>query len=559
MSVGNAPVTLKLDKCQKTLVTGNNGAGKSTFLSALTFGLFGKDIRGINKPSLVNSINKKNLLVEVKFETGGKEYHIKRGYKPNVFEIYSDGTLLNQTASSRDYQKYIEENILKFNFNSFKQIVVLGSKGFVPFMQLPAASRREIIEDLLDISVFTKMNTILKDKVQATKDAINDNENKINVEKQKKKVLIDHLKKIEKETATRRQEMIEKIRVLNEDTEKKQSQIEIATNKVSEIQTKQKKLLEVEKKRLEINSKINSLNLLRGRAANELEFYDKNNTCPTCRQEINHAFKCEAIGKITKTFVDIDYKAETLGLTLSKIETALELNASLGKELSTFSAAVSRLQGDVHANLKHIKLLEGEIQRQLNDDSEKSAIQEKIDSFDLSIESLELRKKELLGTREVQMYALSLLKDTGIKTKIIKTYIPMMNQMINSYLASMDFYVNFELDENFNETIKSRFRDEFQYANFSDGEKQRIDLAILFTWRQIAKIKNSMAVNLLIMDETFDASIDASGSEDLLKILDTQKDTNIAVISHRLFATDNFDRIINVEKTKNFTQYREVE
>jgi DNA repair exonuclease SbcCD ATPase subunit len=558
LSTGNSPIEINFDTCPRTLFTGHNGHGKSTVISALTFGLFGRDMRGINKHGLINSINKRNMLVEVEFDTNGKSYKIRRGMKPGIFEIYMDGKLLNQSASSRDYQKYIEENVLKLNFNSFKQIVVLSAKQYVPFMLLPASQRRDIIEDLLDIAVFTRMNSLLRDKVQATKELQSDIEKLITLELEKVRVLDEHLKKIEKESEHKREEMLSKISTMQTENEAKQATLSVLFKDVEIIRSKQQKLLEIEKKRLQVSSSLSNLKDQKRSLLRTSKFYTDQNNCPTCHQDISEDFKQKALEKANSDISELNIKEASLDQVLTKIEKALRLNTELNESLGKSSLQISKLQGEIHSNQKYIKLLEEEIEKNLTEDLEKNSIRDKIDSIHKTIAKAEKKKEELLNEREVQIYALSLLKDSGIKTKIIQTYIPMMNKLINGYLSAMDFYISFELDENFNEVIRSRHRDEFSYANFSDGEKQRIDLAILFTWRQIAKIKNSMSTNLLFLDEIGDSSLDHGGVDDLMNILDTQKDTNVFLISHKELLADRCDRVLHFEKQNNFTTVKEI-
>jgi DNA repair exonuclease SbcCD ATPase subunit len=553
LSTGNSYTEISLDKSPNTLIVGTNGAGKSTMLDALTFALFGKPFRNINKPTLVNSINNKECEVVVEFKIGSKNYKVIRGIKPTKFEIYLDGDLINQDAASKDYQEVLEDQILKFNYKAFTQIVILGSSSFVPFMQLPAADRRTIIEDLLDINVFSSMNVIVKERVSTIKQKAIDLKNQIDsimskIELQKK--FIDDAKKNNEEQIKKKQEeYVEhttQIEKLTKDSKLVQKHIDAMLKKVvdeNDVKSKQKKLSQFEGK---IESNISKVK-------KEIEFYSSNNTCPTCDQTINNG---------ESKLHECNYKLSGLNEGLDKLqeeynkvsERLVEINGihkkinSHNNEISRINASVIELQKFVNKLLKEIEELTNK--KVLSDDMMNV-------SKDLveKLEELSKERKQLVEDKNYIDVAATLLKDSGIKAKIIKQYLPIINKLVNKYLSSMDFFVNFEINEEFKETIKSRFRDEFSYQNFSEGEKMRIDLALLFTWRAVAKMKSSMITNLLILDEVFDSSLDHSGTEEFMKLIHTLNDTNVFVISHKGdILMDKFRTVIKFDKVKNFSR-----
>ena len=556
LSTGNTFTEIKLDKAKSTLVVGENGAGKSTMLDALSFALYGKPFRKINKPQLMNTINQKGLEVQVEFRVGKKNYMIIRGVKPNKFEIYENDKIVNQDAAVRDYQEVLEKNILKLNHKSFSQIVVLGSSTFVPFMQLPSMHRREVIEDLLDIQIFSTMNTLLKDRVTANKSDILDNDYNINLAEEKIKMQNQYIEDLKQNTEKRVNEA--KIKIAKAEKEKSdynnainelQSVVDQLQESISDFESLTKKKTKVEQLEYKLQEKIKKLE-------HDIEFYNDHDNCPVCKQDIEEEFKCSTI----------EEKETSLNETVNGFNQLREEWQTINNrinEISKIQIEISSNQTDISNNNSHINALNkliDSINEDINsiDESNKSdkSDTKKLETLEKALIKLQSHKEELINDRSVLDVASMILKDSGIKTRIIKQYIPVMNKLINKYLAAMDFFVDFQLDENFNETIKSRFRDVFSYASFSEGEKMRIDLALLFTWRAVSKLRNSVSTNLLIMDEVFDSSLDNTGTEEFLKILnDLTSDTNVFIISHKgdqLY--DKFHSVVKFEKHKNFSR-----
>jgi DNA repair exonuclease SbcCD ATPase subunit len=541
LSTGNAFSEIQFTRSPSTLVVGENGAGKSTFLDALCFGLFNKPFRNITKPQLINSINGKNLLVEIEFSIGNKEYLVRRGSKPSIFEIYCDDTLLDQDAAIRDSQKYLEESILKLNYKSFTQIVILGSASFTPFMQLPLGSRREIIEDILDIQIFTVMNSVLKDKQNILKETIRDIETEVEVAKQKATLQKQYIDTLEENKAKKITEIQEEINGIENTITALQKVLEEHTEQKEKLANPEEKRRKLEQYRDKFKSQINKVQ-------RELEFYENHDDCPTCKQGIPHEFKEE----IQQTRIS---KIEELEQATTEMDSQFTELDSLIAEYATINELIVAENNEIITNQRYIQRLYAELGEAKNNvaniDDEKVKLKELAKEV-TSKNGLKSEKKE----EQHYLNACSaLLKDTGIKTRIIKQYLPAINKLVNKYLAAMDFFVHFDLDEKFNETIKSRHRDKFSYASFSEGEKQRIDLALLFTWRTIAKMKNSAATNLLILDEVFDSSLDNNGTDYVMTLLNTiGDDANVFVISHKgdqLF--DKFRSLIKFEKKQNYS------
>lgn len=558
LSTGNVFSEVDLQASKTNLIIGSNGAGKSTILDALTFSLFGKPFRKINKPMLVNSINEKDCLTEIEFSIGKKEYKVVRGIKPNVFEIYCNGNLWNQESSLVEQQKNFESNVLKMNYKSFTQIVVLGSSTFVPFMRLPLAQRREIIEDILDIQVFSTMNVLLKDKVRENNDEIKTLDYQIHLLEEKidlqKKYMLE-LEKKNKEEITRKENKITEL-LQNENDQHTEiarltSEVERYSKEMEELSNSATKLKKLNTFLFKIQSKLSS-------CQKEHSFFTDNHVCPTCTQDLSEEFRQEKIAEGEGELTNLQTGLEDLLDAISKEEERENEFSRLSQDVLKLNASISQANYQISSVRKLISDIEGEIKELEGSNPDKK-------SEFVKLEGLVKNKKDLGSTyaeykkeRDTLLVASQLLKDNGIKTRIIKTYLPAMNQMINQYLQRMDFYVNFTLNENFEEIIKSRYRDVFSYDSFSEGEKSRIDIALLLTWRSIAKLKNSVDTNLLILDEIFDSSLDQQGGMDLSWILRNFDDnSNVYVISHRENLDGKFDRTLTAVKEKNFSVIQE--
>ena len=554
LSTGNVANVVELNKHTSTLITGKNGEGKSTILCALTFSLFGKPFRNVNKNQLINSINGKNCLVEVEFETNGRQYIVKRGIKPNVFEIWCDGEMLNQDAALKDYQKVLEQQILKLNYKTFTQVVILGSATFVPFMQLPATQRREVIEDILDIKVFSLMNSILKDKTANIKDQIQTIENGIANQKTK----IASQKKLIEVLETNRQTLISGIQ---SKIDSNNEQIEVAREGIASINDN---IVQIQSKAVsdKMESDIASANKLKVRIATNIdscnhtvEFFNNNTTCPTCTQHIAEEHKAGVLADLDHKITAHQTKLDSVNTALIKLTTQLEKANKYADQLRDYSIEISTLSNKItiltSQNSDMVKEMQTTADDVVNLTEEKSKMKE-LAEYAIGLVTT---KGELLDTRQLHDVASALLKDTGIKTAIIREYLPVMNKLINKYLSAMDFFVKFELDDSFQEVIKSRGRDSFTYDSFSEGEKRRLDLAILFTWRQIAKMKNSVNTNIMILDEILDGALDGAGIDYFLSIMNQfGEQTNIFVISHKVDQmVDRFDHVIRVEKKNDFS------
>jgi len=555
LSTGNHFTEIKLDGIPNTLVVGENGSGKSTMLDALCFALFGKPFRTINKPQLVNSINGKECVVEVTLDTNNKNYRIVRGIKPNVFEIYCNGELINQEAASRDYQEYLEKYILKLNYKSFTQIVILGSASFTPFMQLSASDRRAIIEDLLDIQIFSTMNGLVKDKLSNNKDLVAEKKHEIDLATQKHDMQKKHIEELKQNNDDKVKEYDTEIQCHSDTVSTLLANVEILTTEVQSLQEVVATKIETEakvKKITKIESQIES-NLSKFRK--DISFFQSHDDCPTCRQTIAMEFKEEELGNLSTRVTECEHGLKQLEEKLNAEQNKLNEIAEKQKQLQQKQVEIATCNTTINETNKMIARL-----RKLVDELKDSKVVTDLEEQQLkllkdSLTELQAALKELIEEKTYYEVASNLLKDTGIKTKIVRQYLPVINKLVNKYLASLDFFVNFNLDESFKETIKSRHRDEFTYNNFSEGEKQRIDMALMLTWRAVAKLKNSSNTNLLILDETFDSSLDANGTEELMKILQMLEGVNLFVISHKGdILQDKFMNVIRFSKEKNFSR-----
>lgn len=556
LSTGAHFTEINFTKSNNTLIIGHNGAGKSTILDALCFGLFGKPFRKINKPQLVNSINAKDSVVEVYFNIGQKQYKIIRGIKPNIFEIYVNDVLLNQDAAAKDYQEILEKQILKLNYKSFTQVVILGSASFVPFMQLSANDRRTIIEDLLDIQIFSSMNGVVKEKLSEFKEDITKAKYGISLTEEKIKLQLQNIEEHKKHNDNEILNKKAEVDKSNEQAAQITKDIELIMKHVAVLDSK------IGDKKTKLEKKSKSLFQVKGKIENnikknqkDIEFYEHNDSCPTCKQSIEPHFKkgqveerTTKLGVQQNGLTEVDDELNKVTKELDDITNILKHIIQHQNQVSEHNATIRAINTYVTKLNKQIEELSVKINSSQTDNQK---------LLELKTEMFEFNKayEELMNEKHYYEFAGSLLKDTGIKTKIIKQYLPIMNKLINKYLTAMDFFVNFNINENFEETIKSRHRDEFSYANFSEGEKQKIDLALLFTWRQIAKLKNSTNTNLLILDEVFDSSLDTASVDLLMGLLkDLSSDTNVFVISHKgdqLF--DRFRSVIKFIKKSNFS------
>ena len=555
LSTGNTANKVLLDRSTTTLIVGKNGEGKSTILDALCFALFGKPFRNINKPQLINSINGKNCVTTVEFAVAGKEYKIIRAIKPNVFEIWCDGELLNQDAASRDYQKVLEQQILKLNYKTFTQVVILGSASFVPFMQLPSNQRRDVIEDILDIRVFSTMNTVLKTRMQETRDEILRTETALSMARER----VANQQKTIKILLESRKDAVSAIQKKIGDNE---ASIQTTNENISAIVGSigsLKSSIEDRKNVIEDIEKAKALSTKKSDKNSDLtvtvDFFNSNDICPQCEQGIPHEHKSSIIKQIQEELTQNQSNIEELTTALAKLNERLETINTIQEQISDKNIEVSTANQTVTMLNKMNKELLSEMESTKNDTGNVDDEKSKLKTMAEEAIGLLNSKTALEEHRQYQELASSLLKDTGIKTTIIREYLPVMNKLINKYLTAMDFYVHFELDETFTEKIKARYRDEFTYESFSEGEKMRIDLAILFTWRQIAKMKNSVNTNLLILDEIFDSSLDVAGTDYFLTLMNGFDDkTNVFVISHKgdqLF--DKFRSTIKFEKKNDFS------
>ena len=554
LSTGNTFTEIQLDRNPSTLIIGENGAGKSTILDALCFGLFGKPFRQISKNQLINTVNAQGTIVEIEFETQNKNVKVVRGIKPNTFEIWVDGNMINQSANAKDYQKHLEQQILKLNYRSFTQVVILGSSTFIPFMQLKSQARREVVEDILDIKIFSLMNLILKGKVKSLNADISENQYQVELNREKVELQENYIEDIERNKDTllsqkttlrdgNEEEVFSRKEEANRITEENQTLLDAMSGEDAAVE-KRDKLKDIQ---FTLKDKHN-------RHEQMIDFLEKNDVCPTCEQDIDEAFKTKAISQRNEQVKELSEGLIQMKKEMDKATNKLKEYKDIAKVLNDNNIKLAKLNSGITELEKFNATIAEEI-RQLESGDVTKTDYEKLDNLKKLCYSLESTKSKLKEDMVYFDVARNLLQDTGIKTKIIKQYLPIMNKLINGYLSSMDFFVNFNIDENFNETIKSRFRDVFSYANFSEGEKMRIDLALLFTWRAVAKMKNSTNTNLLILDEIFDSSLDATGTDDFLKILNTFEKENVFIISHKQdMLIDKFRSVIKFEKVKNFSK-----
>ena len=555
LSTGNHFTEVNFTKTENTLIIGNNGAGKSTILDALTFVLFGKSFRNINKPQLVNSINEKDCLVEIEFKISSSEFKIRRGIKPAIFEIYKNGELFNQDASSSEQQKWFEQSVLKMNFKSFTQIVILGSSNFVPFMQLSAANRREVIEDLLDIKIFSSMTNIVKEKIRAVRDDVRTLTLKKESLQDKVRMQNDFIQEIEsrsKEDITTKKgsitTLMEEVSEYMEQNSKTQTTIESRTKEQEKVIGAADKLSKLNTLKGQITQKVTTI-------TEEHKFFNENTVCPTCHQDIEEDFRVNRIS-------DVQNRAKELKDGYVKLEETIKFEKErerqfnvLSKEITKLTHGISQNNTRIASHQRRIQDLESEIQRITDQLQNSSTEYEKLTKFQEDLEKSDTDLSEKKETIAYYDFTQSLLKDSGVKSKIIQKYLPLINKQVNRYLQMMDFYINFTLDEEFNESIESPIHENFSYTSFSEGERQRIDLALLFTWREVAKFKNSTNTNLLIMDEIFDSSLDGFGVEEFLKIVKyVIEDSNTFIISHKTDLHDKFDNVVKFEKFKGFSR-----
>ena len=555
LSTGNQNTEINLTKHPTNLIIGTNGAGKSTLLDALTFALFGKPFRKINKPQLINSVNEKDCVVEVEFSIGNTNWKVIRGIKPNIFEIHKDGSILNQSAAALDQQKWLEQNVLKMNYKSFTQIVILGSSTFVPFMQLTATNRREVIEDLLDIRIFSSMNNLIKDKIRGLREEIKVLDLKkesLNDKVRMQKNFIEELELRGKENIKSKETKIQNILVEENDLMNNNSIIEedvFKLNKEVECVTG-------------ATSKLRKLGNLKGKISNKVstitkehKFFTENTVCPTCTQSIEEDFRINKIEDAQNKAKELQSGYKELEVAIKEEEERERQFTALSKEITSLTHGISQNNTKIAGCQRQIRDLESEIQRVTEQLADRNIEDEKLAKFQ---DSLKTTYDDLATKKDTINYydfSYSLLKDGGVKSKIIKKYLPLINQQVNRYLQLMDFYINFTLDEEFNETVQSPIHENFSYSSFSEGEKMRIDLALLFTWREVARMKNSVNTNLLIMDEVFDSSLDGFGTEEFLKIIRfVVKDANIFVISHKESLHDRFADVIRFDKMKGFSR-----
>ena len=555
LSTGNQYTEIELDSNSTTLIVGTNGAGKSTVLDALTFSLFNKPFRKISKGQLINTVNEKDCRVEVEFSIAETQWKVVRGIKPNLFEIHRNGICMDQFSAVNDQQKWLEQNVIKMNYKSFTQIVILGSSSFVPFMQLTATNRRDVIEDLLDIKIFSSMNSLIKDKMRGLREEIRTLELKKESLNDKVKMQTEFITELEQQGKNRIQENNTKINNLFGESDNYVKINEDLENSVHDLTKEQEKVTGA-------TEKLRKLGTIKGTLSNKVatitkkhKFFEENTVCPTCKQEIEELIRLNNIGDAQDKIKELQSGYQELEEAIKKEEEREHHFTKLSKEITTLTHGISKNNTHISGCQRQIRDLESEIQKLTEQLANRNTEHENLESFKDNLgktyEAL-ASKKDTINYHD---FSYSLLKDGGVKSKIIKKYLPLINQQVNRYLQMMDFYINFTLDEEFNETVQSPIHDNFSYASFSEGEKMRIDLALLFTWREVARYKNSVNTNLLIMDEVFDSSLDGFGTEEFLKIIRfVIKDANVFVISHKTGMDDRFGNVLKFEKIKGFSR-----
>ena len=555
LSTGNQYTEIQFNSCATTLIIGTNGAGKSTVLDALTFSLFGKPFRKINKSQLINTTNEKDSRVEVEFSIGDFQWKVVRAIKPNIFEIWKNGKCLDQFSNANDQQKWLEQNVIKMNYKSFTQIVILGSSTFVPFMQLTATNRREVIEDLLDIKIFSSMNNIIRDKIKIVRDEIRTLDLKKESLNDKVEMQSNWIKELESQSKGRIEENKKKMRSIGDEicvlmlqNEHKDDQVFGLTEEQEKVTGATEKLRELGNLKGKISNKVATI-------TKEHKFFTKNTVCPTCTQTINEDFRINKINDAQTKAKELQSGYKELEEAIKKEEEREHQFTTLSKEITNLTHGISKNNTRIAGYQRQQQDLESEIQTITEQLANRNTEHEKLEDFQNKLaetyEALASKKE----TIQYHNFNYGLLKDGGVKSKIIKKYLPLINQQVNRYLQMMDFYINFTLDEEFNETVQSPIHDNFSYSSFSEGEKMRIDLALLFTWREVARFKNSVNTNLLIMDEVFDSSLDGFGTEEFLKIIRfVIKDANVFVISHKTGMDDRFDSVLRFEKVKGFSR-----
>ena len=554
LSTGNVFSEIDLESNRTNLIVGSNGAGKSTILDALTFSLFGKPFRKISKGSLVNSINEKDCMVEIEFRIGKLEYKVVRGIKPNKLEIYCNGQLWNQESTLVEQQKNFEVNVLKMNYKSFTQIVVLGSSTFVPFMKLPGAQRRDIIEDILDIQVFSTMNVLLKDKIRENNEELRDVDYQLDLLKDKIEIQKQNMMSLQQRTQEEINRKQEKVNEYKKTELQGAEDVSILTQQIGNLNEEMKTYQKSSDKLAKLNTFMIKMTHKMNTCKKEHEFFEKNHVCPTCTQELSEDFRDDKLKEGQAKLDEMNLGFDEIKTAIKEEQSRFEKFTELSTQVNEINNSISQTNFQLMTIRKQVESLQEEIKELEGDNVDKKAEFDKLQLLVNSKKDLSKQHASLKQDKDVLSTAGQLLKDNGIKTRIIKTYLPTMNKLINDFLQRMEFYVNFTLDENFEEQIKSRYRDVFSYDSFSEGEKARIDIALLLTWRSIAKLKNSVDTNLLILDEIFDGSLDQSGTSDLGWILRNFDDaTKVFVISHKQGLDDKFDRTISVEKVKNYS------